>query len=172
MLYARIMILQARFNLSNIDKINRLKDLLDKLEKVGRDRSEDLMAHYKPYDYQKRFHNTKAQQSLLMAGNRIGKSFSGAMELAYHLTGLYPEWWEGKRFDGPIRAWAGGASNETTRDVCQKELLGQSDDPTAYGTGSIPFKCIGTSVRKAGVPYAVISIAIRHCSKAWSRVAF
>ena len=51
----------------------------------------NTMARYEPYDYQKKFHNTTAQQRLLMAGNRIGKSFSGAMEMAYHLTGLYPE---------------------------------------------------------------------------------
>lgn len=61
-----------------------------------------------------------ASQRLLMAGNRIGKSFCGATELAFHLTGKYPDWWEGKKFDRPIRAWAGGSSNETTRDICQK----------------------------------------------------
>ena len=46
----------------------------------------NIMAAYKPYDYQKKFHNTLAQQRLLMAGNRVGKSFSGAMEMSYHVT--------------------------------------------------------------------------------------
>jgi phage terminase large subunit-like protein len=130
------------------------------------------MAHYEPYDYQKKFHNTIAQQRLLMAGNRIGKSFSGAMEMAYHLTGLYPDWWEGKKFTRPIRAWAGGASNETTRDICQKELVGQPDDPTAKGTGSIPLRLIGETVRKAGVPNAMNSLVIKHVTGGWSRLAF
>ena len=75
------------------------------------------LKHYEPYEYQKKFHNTVASQRLLMAGNRIGKSFCGAMEMAYHLTGKYPEWWEGRKCTKPIRAWAGGASNETTRDI-------------------------------------------------------
>jgi phage terminase large subunit-like protein len=130
------------------------------------------MSYYSPYEYQKKFHNTIAQQRLLMAGNRIGKSFSGAMEMAYHLTGLYPDWWTGKRFTRPIRAWAGGASNETTRDICQKELVGQPDDPTARGTGSIPLKLIGETVRKAGVPNAMNSLVIKHITGGWSRLAF
>ena len=132
----------------------------------------NTMARYEPYDYQKKFHNKTAQQRLLMAGNRIGKSFSGAMEMAYHLTGLYPEWWQGKKFPRPIRAWAGGASNETTRDICQKELVGQPDDPSARGTGSIPLKLIGETVRKAGVPNAMNSLVIKHVSGGWSRLAF
>ena len=132
----------------------------------------NTMARYVPYDYQKKCHNATAQQRLLMAGNRIGKSFSGAMEMAYHLTGLYPEWWQGKKFPRPIRAWAGGASNETTRDICQKELVGQPDDPSARGTGSIPLKLIGETVRKAGVPNAMNSLVIKHVSGGWSRLAF
>ena len=130
------------------------------------------MAEYAPYEYQKKFHNTVAQQRLLIAGNRIGQSFSGAMEMAYHLTGLYPDWWEGKKFARPIRAWAGGASNETTRDICQKELLGQPDDPTAKGTGSVPLKLMGETVRKAGVPNALNSFVVKHKTGGWSRCAF
>ena len=135
-------------------------------------KSVNQINYYKPYDYQIKFHNTIAQQRLLMAGNRIGKSFSGAMEMAYHLTGLYPDWWEGKKYTRPIRAWAGGASNETTRDICQKELTGQPDDPSAKGTGSIPLKLIGETVRKAGVPNAFNSFVVKHVSGGWSRCGF
>ena len=76
---------------------------------------------YDPYPYQKNFHETgsEANQRLLMAANRIGKSYCGAAELAYHITGLYPLWWKGRRFTQPIVAWAGGVSNETTRDIVQ-----------------------------------------------------
>ena len=74
---------------------------------------------YDPYPYQKNFHDTGeyANQRLLMAANRIGKSYSGAAELSFHVTGLYPKWWKGRRFTQPIVAWAGGVSNETTRDI-------------------------------------------------------
>ena len=132
----------------------------------------NLMNSYKPYDYQKKFHGSLASQRLLMAGNRVGKSFSGAMEMAYHCTGLYPEWWTGKRFNRPVRCWVGGVSNETTRDVCQKELCGQPDDPSAKGMGSIPLKLIGETVRKPGVPNAFNSVVIKHTSGGYSRIGF
>jgi len=153
-----------------------MTDVLARAVKIAKElehrKVTNRMADYSPYEYQKKFHNTVAQQRLLMAGNRIGKSFSGAMEMAYHLTGLYPDWWEGKKFTRPIRAWAGGASNETTRDICQKELVGQPDDPTAKGTGSIPLKLIGDTVRKAGVPNAMNSLVIKHITGGYSRLAF
>jgi phage terminase large subunit-like protein len=132
----------------------------------------NLMNSYNPYDYQKKFHGSLASQRLLMAGNRVGKSFSGAMEMAYHCTGLYPEWWTGKRFNRPVRCWVGGVSNETTRDVCQKELTGQPDDPSAKGMGSIPLKLIGETVRKPGVPNAFNSVVIKHTSGGYSRIGF
>ena len=99
------------------EQLERAVEIAKELE---RRKATNKLADYKPYKYQQKFHNTVASQRLLMAGNRIGKSFCGATELAYHLTGKYPDWWEGKKFDRPIRAWAGGSSNETTRDICQK----------------------------------------------------
>ena len=141
-------------------------------KELERRKATNRIDDYNPYDYQKKFHNTLAQQRLLMAGNRVGKSFCGAMEVAYHATGKYPSWWAGKRFNRPVRCWAGGVSNETTRDVCQKELVGQPDDPTAKGTGSIPLDDIGTTVRKAGVPNAINSVVIKHKTGGYSRVGF
>jgi hypothetical protein len=134
------------------EELQRAVEILKELE---RRKATNRMVDYKPYEYQKKFHGDKSSQRLLMAGNRVGKSFCGAMEMAYHVTGRYPTWWEGRKFTRPIRAWAGGVSNETTRDVCQKELVGQPDDPEAKGTGSIPLKYIADTVRKAGVPNAL-----------------
>ena len=52
---------------------------------------------YKPYEYQSKVHaaGKDHQERMICAGNRVGKTFSGAMETAYHATGLYPDWWEG-----------------------------------------------------------------------------
>jgi hypothetical protein len=60
-----------------------------------------------------------------MAGNQLGKTYSGAAELAYHLTGDYPAWWKGRTFDRPIRSWAGSKTGEVTRDGVQR-LLSES----------------------------------------------
>ncbi len=35
---------------------------------------------------------------VLGGGNGSGKSFSGAAELTYHMTGEYPEWWKESGF--------------------------------------------------------------------------
>ena len=129
---------------------------------------------YDPYPYQLDFHATgsQANQRLLMAANRIGKSYCGAAEMAYHLTGLYPEWWNGRRFNNPITAWAGGVSNETTRDIVQAELLGSPDDPEAFGSGAVPRKLIVKTERKPGVPNAKSVALIRHVTGANSSLFF
>jgi len=129
---------------------------------------------YDPYPYQLKFHKSgsEANQRLLMAANRIGKSYCGSMELSYHLTGLYPEWWEGKVYHQPITAWAGGVSNETTRDIVQFELLGSPDDPEAFGSGTIPKNYIIKTERKPGVPNAKSVALIKHVSGGNSSLFF
>ena len=48
-------------------------------------------------------------ERVALGGNRIGKTLSiGGYETALHLSGLYPPWWEGKRFEEPILVWAAG----------------------------------------------------------------
>ena len=129
---------------------------------------------YDPYPYQKMFHDTgsQANQRLLMAANRIGKSYCGSAELSYHLTGLYPKWWAGRRFRQPIVAWAGGVSNETTRDIVQFELLGSPDDPDAFGSGTIPKHLIIKTERKPGIPNAKSVALIKHVSGGNSSLFF
>ena len=53
---------------------------------------------YKPYKKQLEFHNSTARERLFSAGNQLGKTFAGGMEVAFHLTGIYPDWWKGRRF--------------------------------------------------------------------------
>jgi phage terminase large subunit-like protein len=129
---------------------------------------------YDPYPYQQRFHDTSkdSNQRLLMAANRIGKSYCGAAEMSFHLRGMYPEWWKGRRYDQPITAWAGGVSNETTRDIVQAELLGSPDDPDAFGSGAIPKNYIIKTERKPGVPNAKSVALIRHVSGGNSSLHF
>lgn len=106
------------------------------------------------------------QECMVMAANRSGKSYScGAAAVTYHLTGLYPDWWEGKRFDRPVLAWTGSPTNETSRDIVQKELLGGIDKETK-GTGSVPRHLIyGTPrTKQAGVSGVVDSFKVRHVS--------
>src|SRR5690606_20987354 len=83
-----------------------------------------------------------------MAANRVGKTEGGGgYETVLHLTGLYPDWWDGRRFDHPIDAWAAGDTNDTVRDIIQLKLIGTKED---LGTGLIPGALIGKIKWKQG----------------------
>src|SRR5437763_1919561 len=91
------------------------------LEQQARAKRENRLASFKPYERQAAFFEMGAtkRERLFMAGNQVGKSQAGAFEMAAHLTGLYPSWWEGKRFDHPIKAVAAGEGGLLVRDVIQ-----------------------------------------------------
>lgn len=111
-----------------------------------------------------------------MAANRVGKTVSGAYETTCHLTGRYPHWWIGKRFRTATRGWASGKTNETTRDIVQKELVGDivgaKADKQASGTGMIPAALIGKMTWKSGVTDLIDTVKVRHVSGAWSTLGF
>jgi len=105
----------------------------------------------------------KYRERAIISANRIGKTEGvGGYELTLHLTGKYPVWWKGRRFDKPVSAWAAGDTSQTVRDIKQTKLLGE---PGNYGTGLIPGDLIVNTKNKAGsVPDAVESIAVKHIS--------
>lgn len=105
-----------------------------------------------------------------MAGNRVGKTEGGGgYELTLHLTGRYPFWWTGRRFDGAIDAWAAGDTKETVRDILQLKLIGPEN---AYGTGLIPGDDILRTVRRPQGGGALDYVQVRHVSGGVSRLAF
>ncbi len=65
-----------------------------------------------------------ARERAVLGGNRVGKTEIGAYEMTAHLTGLYPEWWQGRRFDTAVHAWAAGKTNDTTKNILQEKLFG------------------------------------------------
>lgn len=147
---------------------------LEVAQEMKRREARRALSRYAPYDFQKRFHAAGASnnQIVLIAGNRVGKTKCGGAEVAMHLTGLYPAWWAGRRFTRPVRWWAAGATNPKTRDVCQRELCGNPEDPDALGTGMIPGEKIVETTRFPGVPNAYSSVAVRHVSGGISTLGF
>ena len=103
------------------------------------------------------------------AGNRSGKTISGAFETACHLTGDYPDWWKGKVFDRPVKVWACAETWPKCRDTVQKELLG---NPAALGTGMIPDDRIENVWNKAGIPNGIEIAKIKHKSGGSSLLVF
>jgi phage terminase large subunit-like protein len=80
-----------------------------------------------------------AHQRLIFGGNQTGKTLSCAAEVSWHLTGQYPDFWTGKRFNKAIRCWAVGESATLVRDTLQKKLCGDQE----FGTGVVPLESFG-----------------------------
>jgi len=159
----------------------KLKSLLKELDSRANSKLFQLFPEEGPlrrelYTKHLEFFKAGAQvrSRLFMAGNRVGKTITGCTEDTYHLTGLYPEWWEGKRFESPIRAWVAGKTNETTRDIIQVELLGnvtyEKGKKTFDGTGLIPKHLIGKITWRQGVQDLADTILIRHKNGGWSKL--
>lgn len=116
----------------------------------------------------------------VLAANRIGKSFGmGGYETACHLTGLYPHWWKGRRFDAPVSAWAAGKTLQTTRNIMQLTLLGtvkrSGQRKTVDGRGVIPGRAIiqdSIAWRSGGVSDLVDTVLIKHVSGGYSDLGF
>ena len=156
---------------------NEFETLLTEL--IRRETTNQLAA-YRPYSFQKAWHNAKglntgepARQKCLMCGNQVGKTLCGAAEDAIHATGLYPDWWEGKRFPHAVNILVAGVTVDKVRDTLQTRLLGDPHDPDALGTGFIPKdRIVGKPVRKQGYQDAVDSIGVQHVSGGISRIRF
>lgn len=118
----------------------------------------------------------KYRERCFMAANRVGKTEGGGgYEMTAHLTGRYPKWWEGRRFDHPIFGQMAGKTNETTRDILMPKMFG----PTVYdgnrksvaGTGLIPGDMLGAVTWKKGIADLADTVRVRHVSGGWSQLA-
>lgn len=137
------------------------------------DQKQNKIRQYKPYQWQKDFHaaGLKNPERMVRAANRTGKTFSASCEISYHMTGEYPDWWEGKRFDRAIKVWASSVTNEASREISQAEMLGGLGDK--LGTGTIPKRCLGRiTKRQAGVGDVVDTVEVKHVSGESSLMVF
>jgi phage terminase large subunit-like protein len=152
------------------DEIEVWRKLNAQLAALSKAKEEGQLFFYMPYLKQLEFHTMGAVKSerLLMAGNQLGKTYSGAAEAAFHLTGLYPDWWTGRRWSRNVRMWIGGESSNVVRDTTQKLLLGDlAADRNNLGTGLIPKSCLPDQPNwSRGVDSGVDNISVLHkCGK-------
>ena len=156
-----------------------LEEAISLAEAIQEKKDTNRVLYYEPYEYQHKFHEARdsggrlARQRLLMAANKVGKTYSGAMELTMHALGdAYPDWWKGARFKKPIKAWAAGNTSNNTRDIVQAELLGEPGDEEDFGHGTIPKDRIVGFERAPGIPKAYQSVLVKHSSGKNSKIWF
>lgn len=163
----------------NLDKLSdvELKKLEKTLGQLERQQNENKLSFYVPYPKQRDFHDAGAvfKERLLSSGSQFGKTTAGGAEVAMHLCGRYPDWWLGRRFEGPTRIWVLGNTSEMTRENSQKHLLGEN----GMGTGMIPKDCIDEKQAYLGHGAGGLydSMRIRHFNRhgkqdGWSTLLF
>ena len=104
-----------------------------------------------------------------ISANRTGKTLMGCFETTLHLTGDYPDWWSGHRFNEAVKWWCCGDTSSTVRDIVQEQLLGPRG---AHGTGFIPSHLIHHKVSKRGISDAMDTVWVRHQTGGLSTVQF
>lgn len=165
--------------IASLDKKSKL-EVLKLLEEKARRKKYNQFDLYFPDEgpfrrelYPKHLELFKAgaihRERLFMAGNRVGKTIGGGYEVTCHLTGLYPHWWEGKRFDKPVTVLAAGDTGQTTRDIIQKKMLGGKWGSESWGTGMIPRKVLDVKpLLKPGIPDGYEEVLVKHVSGEYS----
>jgi phage terminase large subunit-like protein len=165
--------------LSREQKLKLLTLLEEKERRASRNKISTLYCSEGPYRrelYSKHTEFFKLgatyNERALFGGNRSGKTLAGCYEDALHLTGQYPDWWEGWRVDHPVDAWCAGDTAKTVRDILQRTLVGPPGDPDRWGTGLIPGDSIVRTTPKHGLADAIESIYVRHASGGLSSLQF
>jgi phage terminase large subunit-like protein len=155
--------------------------LLKRLESErDRRKAENRLASYRPYPKQREFHaaGLTHRERLLLACNQGGKTIAGGAETAMHLTGFYPDWWDGKRFNRATRFWASGVTGPATRDNVQAKLIGPPEREEEWGTGFIPKRCLQSPSggkpwsRAMGVANLLDSCSVLHVTGTYSTLHF
>jgi phage terminase large subunit-like protein len=139
--------------IDELDKRIEYHDLHDRL----------YFRNYKPHQGQRDFHaaGLTAKERMIRAANRWGKSLAGSAEVSMHLTGCYPDDWNGYVYDRPTKFWVAGLTNAETFQVLKKYYVGDMGS-----TGWIDPSLIISENKQSHIYY------IRHASGGISELRF
>jgi len=143
------------------------------IEKAAREaRRFRKMDYWQPYAKQLEFINATRlhRETGLFAGTQLGKSETAAFMTACNLTGLYPSFWDGIRYDHAIDGWSVAKSLKMSRDICQVKLIGGVGEE--WGTGMIPKHLLLPAIASRGEGGAIDTIKVRHVSGNISTLRF
>jgi phage terminase large subunit-like protein len=151
---------------SPLSKQQKVELLLLMEEKARRLKETVLARHFAAlYPWQHKLNSATAEyhSCMLMAANQVGKSRTGCLLDAYHLTGDYPDDWTGHRFTAPTVCWLLGYSGEKTRDLLQNKLFGRLNGQVFEG-GYIKASDIIDYKSMSGTSGAAREVRVKHKS--------
>jgi phage terminase large subunit-like protein len=158
----------------DIEKLRKAAALLPTKERLEKYRAIDrVVLHPKQQEFVDL--TASCAECAVIGANQSGKSLVGAYILVMHLTGDYPPFWRGRRFDHPINAWCLGPTAQHVRDVLQKKIVGEN---IADPTGLIPLDAYDNRngrraiTKSHGLPDAVDQVRVKHKSGGTSLLTF
>ena len=94
------------------------------------------------------------------AANRIGKTLLAAWMACVFMTGMYPQWWTGRRFDRPVNVWLIGVDHEQVLAAMQNIMFNAAFEE---GDGGLLPKELITDVKLKQKPAgAIFSFKVLH----------
>ncbi len=139
--------------LAELKEFNKFYDMYPETGPYSRDKYKKQLSFFE----QGKFFTERA----LMGGNQVGKTTTGGYEVSNHLTGDYPSWWTGKRFDGPVKWSVYAVTGQQLRDASGNVLIGSPESP---GTGLIPRDKIVKVVKMQGSGSFLDYVTVKHVS--------
>lgn len=157
--------------MTNAAHVRRALLLQESLDRVKRSKLKTIVDSF--YDWQKRFVAATKDNivCLLMAANQVGKTRTGTAVDAIHLSGDYPEDWDGHTYSFPPMCWLLGYSGEKTRDLLQTKLFGRLSNGTFSG-GLIPADKVVDYKSMSGTSGACREVRVKHKSGGISTCQF
>lgn len=126
--------------------------------------------YYRPNLKQLEFHNTVSHETMLRAGNQIGKTHAAGAQFTMDGLAMYPDWYEGRRFLTPPKierpfewlGWYACTTSDKVRDGLQLKLLGPIERTGGMGSGLIPLdNIVGRPSMSRGISNFVDSVNLR-----------
>jgi hypothetical protein len=121
--------LSAEPSAEELARLNDKLNLLIEIEQYKKEHKRDYVTEDYWYPWQHEGFETQAMQWMTIAGNQVGKTISEGYHFALDVTGQYPDWWRGYRFEHAPNCLALGVDSEQLRTVIQPELFGEVVDP-------------------------------------------
>ncbi|MEL7413678.1 MAG: terminase family protein [Pseudomonadota bacterium] len=124
------------------------------------------------YDFQRNFIGATAEhtETLLMAANQVGKTFTGTWLDAAHALGDYPEGYNGHKFKHAPIIWCLGVTGEKARDLLQTPLFGHLNDGEFSGGLIRPDRIL--DYIPSGTSRLANTVFVKHASGSVAQVKF
>ena len=110
----------------------------------------------------------------LIAANQVGKSETAMSIVACLSTGIIPDWWQGRKYDRPVKIMVAGVDSNHSKNVLMDKLIGTNNwrMKNERGSGQIPrdFIIEESAVTVRGDDLS--SIKIKHVSGQMSEIIF